>query len=366
MGRGEVRPLPWVATFLYGAVLAAGLLYQLVAPSPQGVGRTAGFAAILAGLLAVEVAERRRFGLLPPPRVAAVLLAVRFLAFVALSTLDPLGFARVLFLLLPFTAYFSLGRRVAYAVAAGCLGLVLVAAARSPGGPGDPEAVSDVLMFAVGLVFALSLAALAADHVAQAGTLATATERNRLARDIHDGLGHHLTAVSVQLEKAAAFRDRDPAAAGQALVDARRSARFALEDVRQSVGTLRADGSFALGRAVADLTRDLGDTRVELAVAGEEGHYSGATLLALYRAAQEGLTNVRKHAAARTVTVALDLGESAARLRVADDGRGFVPAATNGGFGLRGMRERLELVGGSLVVDSAPGRGTELTVCVPR
>jgi signal transduction histidine kinase len=272
----------------------------------------------------------------------------------------------VLFLLLPFTAYFSLGRRVSYAVAAGCLGLVLVSAVRAPGGPGNPEVVSDVLMFGVGLVFALTMAALAADHVAQTGALATAMERNRLARDIHDGLGHHLTAISVQLEKATAFRDRDPAAADRAVADARRSARYALSDVRGSVATLRTDGSFALGRAVADLTRDLGDTRVELAVTGQETNYTGATLMALYRAAQEGLTNVRKHAAARTVTVALDLGESVARLHVADDGRGFVPAAADGGFGLRGMRERLELVGGSLVVDSVPGRGTELTVCVPR
>src|SRR6185369_11823842 len=122
MARVELRPLPWVATTLYGAVLAAGLAYQVVAPTPPDVAGTAGFAAILAGLLAVELGERRRFGLRPPPRVAVVLLALRFVAFVALSTLDPLGFSRVLFLLLPFTAYFSLGR-VAYAVAAGCLGL---------------------------------------------------------------------------------------------------------------------------------------------------------------------------------------------------------------------------------------------------
>ena len=360
------RPLPWVATALYGAVLAAGLAYQLVAPDPPSLARTAGFAAILAGLLAVEVAERRRFGLLPPRAVAVALLAVWFVAFVGLSTLDPLGFSRVLFLLIPFTAYFSLGRRVSYALAAGCLGLVLVASLRAPGGLDDPEVLSDVLMFGTGLVFAVTMASLAADHAAQAGTLATATERTRLARDIHDSLGHHLTAVSVQLEKAATFRDLDRAASDRALADARRSVRYALDDVRHSVGTLRTDGTFALGRAVADLARDMGDTRVELELVGDEGDYSGATLVALYRAAQEGLTNVRKHAAAGAVRVALDLGETAARLRVADDGCGFTPAATDGGFGLQGMRERLALVGGSVTVASAPGRGTELTVLIPR
>ena len=75
---------------------------------------------------------------------------------------------------------------------------------------------------------------------------------------------------------------------------------------------------------------------------------------------------VRKHAAARQVSVVLDLGESAASLSVADDGRGFCPAEPSEGYGLRGMRERLELVGGSVAVESSLGSGTRLTVLVPR
>src|SRR5205814_655022 len=77
-------------------------------------------------------------------------------------------------------------------------------------------------------------------YAGQVAELAAITERNRLARDIHDSLGHHLTAIAIQLEKATAFRQRDPTASEQALVDARRSTQYALEDVRQSVGQIRA------------------------------------------------------------------------------------------------------------------------------
>jgi signal transduction histidine kinase len=204
--------------------------------------------------------------------------------------------------------------------------------------------------------------------------LAAATERNRLARDIHDSLGHHLTAIAVQLEKASAFRERDQAASEQALVDARRSARYALEDVRQSVGALREGGGFCLSRALADLVEGLPDNglAVELDIDGDESAFAGPSLMALYRAAQEGLTNVRKHAGADRVTMSVSLGEAGGFLRVADNGRGFqvdgaaVPAAGGNGYGLAGMRERLELVGGALRVEAAPGRGTRLTVTVPR
>ena len=111
--------------------------------------------------------------------------------------------------------------------------------------------------------------------------------------------------------------------------------------------------------------RGMGDTVVHLDIAGEEARYRGPALIALYRAAQEGLTNVRKHAAARSVSVRLELGDAEAQLCVADDGQGFVPSTVDDGFGLLGMRERLELVGGSVTVDSSPGGGTRLRIRVP-
>jgi signal transduction histidine kinase len=78
------------------------------------------------------------------------------------------------------------------------------------------------------------------------------------------------------------------------------------------------------------------------------------------------VTNARRHARASRVTVALRLADEAARLVVADDGRGFVPDAADAGYGLLGMRERVQLVAGTVHIDSSPGAGTRLTVTVPR
>jgi signal transduction histidine kinase len=376
-----------VASILYLAVLAAGGYFQLAGLTSSSPARLAGFVVILVVLLALEIGERRLFRAETPRPVAIALLAVRSVLYLLVSTLDSSGFARALILLIPFAAYFTLGAVAGHGLAAACLGLVLLA--QPAGWYRDEEALSDLLMFGIGLVFAISMAAVAtqaqaarrraegllgdledshrrlAAYAEQAATLAAADERNRLARDIHNSLGHHLTAVSVQLEKAAAFRDRDPAVAGRALADARRSARDALEDVRHSVGSLR-DGTFSLRAALTDLVRAGGDPMVTLELDGDDESLVAPARLALYRVAQEGLTNARRHASAGRVTVRLSLEGPTVRLLVADDGCGFCVEQAGSGYGLRGMRERLALVGGTLRVDSAPAGGTRIEAIVPR
>jgi signal transduction histidine kinase len=190
-----------------------------------------------------------------------------------------------------------------------------------------------------------------------------------VARDIHDGLGHHLTAIALLLEKATAFAERDPPAARRAVRDARGSARAALEDVRRSVRTLRAELPplrlrAALTELVGAATHVPPGPAVSLAVEGDEDGYDDAVLGALYRAAQEGITNARRHAGASRISVSVALDGVGARLVVADDGRGF--EAGREGFGLLGMRERVQLVGGRVELDTGPGNGTRLTVTVPR
>ncbi|MFI7017011.1 sensor histidine kinase [Streptomyces sp. NPDC050164] len=101
-------------------------------------------------------------------------------------------------------------------------------------------------------------------------------------------------------------------------------------------------------------------------VSGDEEGRGGAELTALYRAAQEAVTNACRHARASQVTVAVRLAGGAARLEVTDDGRGFAPEATAAGFGLLGMRERVHLVPTNVDVESSPGAGTRVTVTVPR
>jgi signal transduction histidine kinase len=299
------------------------------------------------------------------------LLATRLVGFWAVGALECSGFSRVLYVLIPFLAYFSLGRRASYALAALLVAALLVSlSVTTPSWYTDAEQVSDVLMLSTGLVMAVSMAAVAAHAqrlVGKVAELATVRERNRLARDIHDSLGHHLTVIAVQLEKASAFRARgEDAVADQAIADARLSTRHALEDVRQSVGALR-DGGFALEPALRTLVNRVSDGQfaVTLSVAGDERRYPRPALMALYRAAQEGLTNASRHSGATSVMVHVSLDESAASLVVSDDGRGLTEDRTPG-FGLRGMGERFAIIGGTVSVSSTPDTGTRLLVTVPR
>jgi len=369
-------PVRWVAPLLYGAVLVGGLYYAAAGPGegPRPSGwRTAGFVAAIGVLFALEAAVRSR----PASRVPALL--VRCGLIVAVVLLDASGLSQVLFVLLPFTAYFTFGRTTAVALGALCLaGLLTSYVLTAPGWYRDLERVSDLLMLAVGLVLALSMAAVAVgeqrarlelqEYAARVAELSAAAERNRLARDIHDSLGHHLTAMSVQLEMASDFRALDPDAAQRALTEARQSVRLALGDVRQSVRALRDEAVRpALSAALAGLARDGGaPPLVTVEVSGDEDGYGTAELTALYRAAQEGATNARRHALASRVTVVVRLAGDTARLEVTDDGRGFAPATAATGFGLVGMRERVQLVAGRVEIDSDPGAGTRLTVTVPR
>ncbi|WP_309117888.1 sensor histidine kinase [Saccharothrix sp.] len=348
-----MRPVVWLSPLLYGAVLLAGGYAGLT-----GLGQTR-FGWFVGGLLALVVLD------LAEPRFAKPVpfLVARAALVVLVAAADGSGMARVLLLLLPFGAYFAFGRVVAVVLGLGCVGLVVVSfSVTAPGWTHDVERVSDLLMFAVGLVLTLAMAAVAVEEQrgrARLAELSAAAERNRLARDVHDGLGHHLTAVSVLLEKASAFRDRDPEAADKALDDARGSARRALEDVRRSVRALREP--FRLSSALAELAKGL---KVDVECAGDESGYDPAVLLAVYRAAQEGITNALRHADARSVSVKVHCGQTGAELVVADDGRGF--SVADEGFGLSGMRERVAAVGGAVDVRSAPGAGTRLTVRIPR
>ena len=206
-------------------------------------------------------------------------------------------------------------------------------------------------------------------YAAQVAELAATEERNRLARDIHDSLGHYLSAINVQLEKALAFRERNPAEADQAVRDSKRLAGEALQEVRQSVSALRrAPEPFSLAESLRQLVNNAqtGQFSIDLDISGVECGYSRQSLLTLYRAAQEGLTNVQKHAQASRVAIHLQLNGQEASLAISDNGRGFDPALTNGGYGLRGVRERIELIRGSFGVQSAPGQGTTLRITVPK
>jgi signal transduction histidine kinase len=179
-------------------------------------------------------------------------------------------------------------------------------------------------------------------------------ERARLARDIHDVLAHSLTALIVQLDGARMLLTRERASEEVvgSVLRARHLAQEGLDETRRAVGTLRGDrvpGAAMLPRLVADFERDSG-LACAYRVDGEPLELVSEAQLALYRTAQEALTNVRKHARADRVEVILRYGDGGAELTVDDNGLPLA-SSTNGayaGYGLEGMRERAELLGGSL------------------
>lgn len=203
------------------------------------------------------------------------------------------------------------------------------------------------------------------EYAAQVEELATTRERNRLAREIHDGVGHYLTVVKTQLDAAAALLPTEPERARQAVVKASRLAAEALDDVRRSVGSLQTDAARPpLPEALQGLTAELG-VPVVLKVDGLVRALPPAVEHALFRSAQEGLTNVRKHAQATAAEVALDFRPAdRVVLAIVDNGHGS-PKVAGGGFGLRGIRERIQILGGRVEAGNRADGGFTLRVEVP-
>jgi signal transduction histidine kinase len=204
-------------------------------------------------------------------------------------------------------------------------------------------------------------------YATQAEELAMTQERNRLAREIHDNLGHYLTIVNVQIEAARVVMDSEPGRALDALNKAQELAQKGLTRVRESVSALRESpvSNRPLTDAIASLIKEVQSTGIvtEFKVTGEQQTMENKVALALYRTAQEGLTNVGRHARASRVDVLLDFQPSEVRLEVKDNGVGAVE--TSGGFGLLGIRERMQLLGGSIEISTGVGKGFCLTASVP-
>lgn len=206
------------------------------------------------------------------------------------------------------------------------------------------------------------------EYAVQVEELATTKERNRLAREIHDSLGHYLTVINVQLGAAQAVLEKDSARALDALQKSQKLAQDGLTEIRRSVASLRE--SPLDNRLLSDAINDLiGESRAsgivtEFTQQGTEYTLPPQTRLTLYRAVQEGLTNARKHAHASRVDVTLDYQHvDAVHLIVADNGVGTNQIAD--GFGLMGLQERVQLLGGTVDVETAVGAGFCLHIMIP-
>ena len=207
----------------------------------------------------------------------------------------------------------------------------------------------------------------------ESARLARLEERARIAREIHDTLVQGLTAIALQVEGALGQVERDPARARARLEQALATARASLEEARRSVLDLRTsppagqplgESLAALGRA---FTADTG-VPVHLRAGPALPALSPEVEAELYGIAREALANVRKHAGARLVEITLEPADGGVRLAIHDDGRGFDPRQAwqaGSGYGLRGMKERARLLGGTLLLRSRLSGGTTVSVRVP-
>jgi len=205
------------------------------------------------------------------------------------------------------------------------------------------------------------------DHASQVEELATTKERNRLAREIHDSVGHYLTVVNVQIGAARTMLDQDRSRALEHLSTAQSLTQEGLAEVRHSVAALRASPTES--RPLPEALTSLVD---QWRAAGLNGNFrqygtvrtlTPQTNLTLYRAGQEALTNVAKHASATAVSVRLNYGDDRTRLTIEDNGVGATDS--EGGFGLLGIRERVQLLKGSVRITTDAGKGFILEVEVP-
>ena len=206
-----------------------------------------------------------------------------------------------------------------------------------------------------------------AKYAAQVEELATMQERQRIAREIHDGLGHFLTSAHVRLEVVRGALRSDRSLVGEHLERAQQLIREGLGELRRSVAVLRASSSAdrPFAAALEALVEELAAAGIatDFRIVGDLRPLRAALEFALYRAAQEALNNVRRHSRATVASLILSFRQDAVELSVVDDGVGMLEPPD--GFGLRGLRERLDPLGGRITVDTSEGGGLRLLITVP-
>jgi two-component system, sensor histidine kinase and response regulator len=195
-------------------------------------------------------------------------------------------------------------------------------------------------------------------------------ERNRIAREIHDSLGHSLVALNIHIASALALWTVDLDRAHTLFQEAKQLGSEALQAVRQSVSALRTDPF--QGEALKDEIMNLAEDFYHLTDISPACDIDLSQPLSnqvhhvVYRIIQEGLTNICKHAEATIVRIRLQTTVEGLSLTLQDDGKGFHVDQTMAGYGLQGMHERVAAMGGQLEIISKPGEGCQIVVNFPR
>jgi signal transduction histidine kinase len=202
--------------------------------------------------------------------------------------------------------------------------------------------------------------------------LTVSRERNRMARELHDTLAHTLSSVAVELEAVKTLIKRKPAEALKLVDQSLGITRNGLNETRKALQDLRAMPIDDLGLPIALKTQaesiaERGGIKLKIRIDKGMDKVPPDAAYCIYRVAQEGLENVVRHSDASQAILRLVHSDGHLKLTIQDDGRGFDPQSVDDSerFGLRGMSERAEMLGGKLIVDSVPGKGTTIHLVLP-
>jgi signal transduction histidine kinase len=386
--RGERWPVSWwtaITPVGQDMVLVALLLgYGLTTlrDQPQWGQNTDLEIALILSLTSVPLLFRRRW-----PTAVMIVIVATLVAFGHAGIKVLLG--SIFGLLVATYSVGDLASRVGRALGAGCSGGVALAGLVF--WLADPKEEISVILV-IGLAMATAL--LVGDHVRsrrdyltavearaarlerereQTRQLATEQERTRIARELHDVVAHHVSAIAIQAGSARAIRGRDPVGAAEALDPIEAAARQALTELSRLLGVLRRGaaaprepepGLDQLDRLL-DQARRAGH-HVDLVVSGDRRPLPSGLELSAYRIVQEAMTNVLKHARGAAVEVRLGFAGRELSIEVTDGGGVAVaPAADGHGHGLIGMRERVAVFGGRLDAGPAPGGGFRVAASLP-
>jgi signal transduction histidine kinase len=202
--------------------------------------------------------------------------------------------------------------------------------------------------------------------------LTVSRERNRMARELHDTLAHTLSSVAVELEAVKTLIKRKPAEALNLVDQSLGITRSGLNETRKALQDLRALPIEDLGLPLALKTQaesiaERGGIKLKIRIDKGMDKVPPDAAYCIYRVAQEGLENVVRHSDASQAILRLVHSDGHLKLTIQDDGRGFDPQSVDDSerFGLRGMSERADMLGGKLIVDSVPGKGTTIHLVLP-
>lgn len=309
------------------------------------------------------LAFRRRY----PVSVAVIVLLANAVYY---PLINPDG-ALLVTLIIALYTLAAEGRQVA-AVVIGLLA-VIGSAYGEFGSASSPLGDAGLFLLLSWIVAAVALGGVARSrraYLREAQQRARDAERLRIARDLHDALGHNLALINVQAGAALHGLARDPGQAAHALASIKEASKGALQELRKTLGMLRQiDERAPTAPApslsqLTELTTRASDAglAVQVRSEGEAPALPSTIDQAAYRIIQESLTNVARHAGASTVVVRIRYEPDAVWVTVEDDGRG---GPVEDGTGILGMRERAEAVGGSLDVGDRPGGGLRVTARLP-